>query len=183
MCVSTGKFAANAVLLMLLVGGMVGCIPWRGAHTLAKADPFAAARENAGTTNQFTAASLAAKGPPSVMPPNGNVTIAVNSQYGGGEKLTLPLVPGMTVQQALEQADLPRRFKRGMQINVMRVTPYSNGRPVPLKAKYDTVKKRVDVLHDMVLHPGDHVVIAEGEGPQDARGVHAILNRFGMTPK
>ncbi len=88
------------------------------------------------------------------------VTVSIKPEFGRRKSLTLPLEYGMTLQNAVADTKVTRRF-RDMEINVMRVTPQSRGQRVPLQAEYDTVKNRVGILHDMTLHPGDHIVIVE----------------------
>ena len=88
------------------------------------------------------------------------IKVSTKGQFSRRKTETLPLEPGMTLQDVLEETRVTRRF-RHMEINVMRVTPHSNGMAVPLQAEYDSVKNRVGVLHDMALYPGDHVMIVE----------------------
>ena len=88
------------------------------------------------------------------------VTVSIKPEFGRCKTVTLPLDYGMTLQNALLETKVTRRF-RDMDINVMRVTPQSRGQRVPLQADYDTVKNRVGILHDMTLHPGDHIMIVE----------------------
>ena len=89
-----------------------------------------------------------------------SVKVSIKGQFSRKKTLTLPLKHGMTLQDVLTETKVTRRF-RDMEINVMRVTPLSNGVAVPLQAEYDTAGNRVGVLHDMTLHPGDHVMIVE----------------------
>lgn len=97
-----------------------------------------------------------------VVEPYTGPTVAMSIQAEGGKpKLkTLPLEEGMTIQTALEKTNLTRRF-RNMEIKVLRVTPQSNGQPVPLQVQYDPAKNSVDILHDMALHPGDKIIVVE----------------------
>ncbi len=89
-------------------------------------------------------------------------TVAMAIQAAGRKPKvkTLPLEPGMTIQTALEKTNLTRRFQN-MEIKVLRVTPQSNGQPVPLQVQYDPVKNAVDILHDMALHPDDKIIVTE----------------------
>ena len=93
-------------------------------------------------------------------PEQPSVKVSIKGKFSRTKKLTLPLEDGMTLQDVLTETKVTRRY-RDMEINVMRVTPQSNGMAVPLQAEYDTVHNRVGVLHDMALYPGDHIMIVE----------------------
>ena len=84
----------------------------------------------------------------------------------------------MTVQHVLKGAKLTRRF-RDMDIKVMRVTPQSGGRPVPLNVEYDRAKNRVPVLYDMVLLPGDQVVVVENNNTALDNAINGALGSIG----
>ena len=88
------------------------------------------------------------------------VKVSIKSQFGRKTSEEMPLEYGMTLQDVLAATKVTRRFG-DMKINVMRVTPQSKGQLVPLQARYDTSKNRVGILHDMTLHPGDHIMIVE----------------------
>ena len=102
-----------------------------------------------------------------------SITVSTQNQYGKRKSVQLPLEQGMTLQDALVETKVTRKF-RDMDINVVRVTPYSKGQRVPLKAEYDPAKNRVGILHDMALHPGDHVMIVES----DKSPLDEALSRF-----
>ena len=93
-------------------------------------------------------------------PEQPSVKVSIKGQLTRTKTLDLPMEQGMTLQNVLTETKVTRRF-RDMDINVMRVTPHSNGVAVPLQAEYDSVRNRVGVLHDMTLYPGDHVMIVE----------------------
>lgn len=115
---------------------------------------------------------------PSAVPQAG-ISMTIRPEVGRTEQLKLPLTPGMTVQSALEQAELPGKFK-DMEIKVYRVTPLSQGQAVPLQAEYDHLHDRVGILHDMVLHPGDHIAVVE----QNPRYLHDLMTTLtGNAPK
>lgn len=93
-------------------------------------------------------------------PEQPSVKVSIKGQFSRTKTVNLPMEHGMTLQNVLAETKVTRRF-RDMEINVMRVTPQSQGVAVPLQAEYDAVNNRVGVLHDMTLYPGDHVMIVE----------------------
>jgi hypothetical protein len=93
------------------------------------------------------------------------VDITLKPKIGRPKQKTLPLTPGMSVQDALAQTSAIRKFT-DMEIKVYRVTPLSKGVPVPLQAQYDPAKNRVPPLHDMALHAGDKILVVENDNSQ-----------------
>ena len=103
--------------------------------------------------------------------------MSIRPETSRAKRISLPFEPGMTVQNAVDAAKLPRQFKK-MKINVMRVTPQSNGQRVPLRAEYDAVARRVSILHDMTLHPGDHIMVEEDTSSQVSQLLGSLSGAF-----
>ena len=111
-------------------------------------------------------------------PEQPTVKVSIKGRFGRKKTLNLPLEEGMTLQNVLTETRVTRRF-RDMKINVMRVTPLSNGVAVPLQAEYDPVGNRVGVLHDMTLYPGDHVMIVEETKSSLEEALGGLLGKRG----
>ena len=109
-------------------------------------------------------------------PEQPSVKVSIKSQFGRKKTLNLPLEQGMTLQNVLTETKVTRRF-RDMEINVMRVTPLSNGVAVPLQAEYDPAGNRVGVLHDMTLYPGDHIMIVEDTTSPIDKALGSVLGQ------
>jgi hypothetical protein len=62
-----------------------------------------------------------------------------------------------TVQQALEKANLIKKFRR-MNIHIVRVVGDHRAR---MDVKYEHAKAHVDPLYDYALYPNDHLVVQE----------------------
>lgn len=143
------RLAASLFVALLVAVSATGCaIVSRGNPNSKPLDPADAAK----LTHDPADASNTTVQP--------TVTVSIKPEFGRRKSVTLPLEYGMTLQDVLQKTKVTRRF-HNMEINVMRVTPQSNGQRVPLKAEYDTAHNRVGVLHDMALHPGDHIMIVE----------------------
>ncbi len=89
--------------------------------------------------------------------PTAQITMEIHAVGEKPEFGQIQLNNGVTVQQTLEQAKLVKRFRR-MNIQVMR--PAGDQR-AKLDVKYDHTKGSVNPLYDYVLHPGDHLIVAE----------------------
>ncbi|NLF73967.1 MAG: hypothetical protein GX575_33585 [Candidatus Anammoximicrobium sp.] len=64
---------------------------------------------------------------------------------------------GTTIQQALEKANLTKRFRR-MNIQLLRVAGEQRAK---LDVKYEHTKTQVNPLYDYALHPGDHLIVTQ----------------------
>jgi hypothetical protein len=169
------RFAA-----LMLVASLTGCTATIGGYGILNPAPGLVADpqqdpEQWNLKSDSGESEPAAAAPPAAEPV---VVLTVKPQWGRTKHYTLPLTQGMSVQTALESQRLPRRF-RNMDINVVRVTPYSNGHRVPLRAEYDTVKNRVGILHDMLLLPGDHVLVEENNKTQFDEMLGGLLGAHG----
>jgi hypothetical protein len=89
--------------------------------------------------------------------PEGMITLEIRPAAGQPEAHQLPLTESMRIQTALEQAELPKRFKR-MELYVMRPAGQQRHK---LESKYMHKKGGVNPLYDYSLRPGDHLVVVE----------------------
>ncbi len=112
------------------------------------------AQQTAEQTAQQTAEQTAQQTPKQ---PAGSITMEVRPSNRRSEVRQIALTESMHIQEALEQAELTRRFKR-MDLHVMRVAGDQRHK---LDSKYSHKNGIVNPLYDYSLRPGDHLVVIE----------------------
>lgn len=130
-----------AVILLPLAAIASGCATLPSGKSAEDVDAAAALAGGAGASPEVAA----------------TLDMEIRAAGKDPEFRKLPLQGALHVQDALEQAELTRRFRR-MNLYVMRPT---EGRLAKLDIEYKHTARRVDPLYDYALRPGDHLVVTE----------------------
>lgn len=95
------------------------------------------------------------------LPPNQPmILVEMQSEKQGGSSVKLPLATAPTIQAAIDQAHVPKKFHR-FHVAISRLPQHPGAAPQKLIAKYDHLAKRVPFEYDYQLQAGDRVVVVE----------------------